>query len=520
MPTNTSRIDKPPLRPAGAVADGLALQARGIVKHYGGVRALRGVDFELHGGEVHGLVGENGSGKSTLLKVISGQVQPGAGGLELNGEQVRFADATHALAAGVVAVTQETTLVPALSVAENIMLGPRKPRTWRGIDWRATRREAKAALRRLDLDLDPGLPVGALRPDQQQMVEIARAISTNARVLILDEPTSSLDDDETEALFEVVRGLKRQGLAIVFVSHRMKEVFALVDRITILRDGSVVEAGPLAEYDRDRIIHLMTGRTVREVAAAPPRPASDDPILEVSDLSLPGRLHNVDLTVERGAIVGLAGLVGAGRTELLGSLFGLEAHASGEIRIDGKPVEIRRPADAMKHGLAFVPGDRKNLGLVLDMSVRENMLMARSSSELRLRRPNPAAERRLVETAVGDFRVKLESAAAEVWRLSGGNQQKVVLAKWLGTEPRILMLDEPTRGVDIGAKADIYQLLRKLRDEGLTILVSSSETPELLSLCDRILVLYRGAIAGSLEAQEADEAVITQMAMGHGTEVH
>jgi ABC-type sugar transport system ATPase subunit len=433
---------------------------------------------------------------------------------------VRFADPTHALGAGVVAVTQETTLVPALSVAENIMLGPRKPRTWRGIDWRATRREAAAALARLDLDLDLGLPVGALRPDQQQLVEIARAISTNARVLILDEPTSSLDDDEAEALFEVVRGLKRQGLAIVFVSHRMKEVFALVDRITVLRDGWVVGAGPLAQYERDQIIHLMTGRAVREVSATVPRPASHDPMLEVRGLSLPGRLREVDLTVERGAIVGLAGLVGAGRTELLGSLFGLEAHASGRIRIDGKPVEVRGPADAMAHGVAFVPGDRKNLGLVLDMSVRENMLMARTSSVPRLRRPNATTERRLVATAVDDFRVRLESAAAEVWRLSGGNQQKVVLAKWLGTEPRILMLDEPTRGVDIGAKADIYDLLRKLRDEGLTILVSSSETPELLSLCDRILVLYRGAIAGSLEAQEADEAVITQMAMGHGTEVH
>ena len=516
MPTDTS-LDTSPLDPAAAA--GLALRACGVVKRYGGVRALRGVDFELHGGEVHGLVGENGSGKSTLLKVISGQVQPDAGGLELDGEHVRFADTTHALAAGVVAVTQETTLVPALSVAENILLGPRKPRTWRGIDWRGTRQAASAALGRLGLDLDPGLPVGALRPDQQQMVEIARAISTNARVLILDEPTSSLDDDEVDALFEVVRGLKRQGLAIVFVSHRMKEVSALVDRITILRDGSVVSAGPLAEFDRDRIIHLMTGRTVREVTAAAPRAASDDTILDVRGLSVPGSLRGVDLTVERGAIVGLAGLVGAGRTELLGSLFGLEAHASGEIRIDGKSVAVRSPAEAMAHGLAFVPGDRKNLGLVLDMSVRENMLMARSSSELRLRRPNAAVERRLVETAVGDFRVKLESAAAEVWRLSGGNQQKVVLAKWLGTEPRILMLDEPTRGVDIGAKADIYQLLRKLRDEGLTILVSSSETPELLSLCDRILVLYRGTVAGSLEARRADEAVITQMAMGHGTEV-
>ena len=514
-------VSSRPIENPEALGDGggLALRARGIVKHYGGVRALRGVDFELHGGEVHGLVGENGSGKSTLLKVLSGQVQPQGGGLELDGQAVWFTDATHAVAAGVAAVTQETTLVPALSVAENIMLGPRKPRTWSGIDWRATRREASAALSRLGLRLDPGMPVGALRPDQQQMVEIARAISTNARVLILDEPTSSLDDDETEALFAVVRELKRQGLAIVFVSHRMKEVFSLVDRITVLRDGSVVDSGPLIEYDRDGIVHLMTGRRVRDVVPTHSRPASDDAILEVRGLASPGCLRGIDMTVERGSIVGLAGLVGAGRAELLGSLFGLMPHTTGTVRIDGEPVELRSPADAMRHGLAFVPGDRKNMGLVLDMSVRENLLMARTASQPRLRRTNAEVERRLVGAAAGDFGVRLESAAAEVWRLSGGNQQKVVLAKWLATNPRILMLDEPTRGVDIGAKADIYELLRKLRDDGLTILVSSCETPELLALCDRILVLYRGEVAGSVDALGADEAVITQMAMGHRADV-
>jgi ABC-type sugar transport system ATPase subunit len=495
------------------------LVATEIVKAYGGVRALRGVDLGLYPGEVHGLVGENGSGKSTLLKVISGQVQPQAGRLVLGGQETRFADSHHAVGAGVVAVTQETTLVPGLSVAENIMLGPRKPRTWRGIDWRATKREARAALERLHLDLDLDLPVGGLRPDQQQMVEIARAISMRARVLILDEPTSSLDDDEAEALFAVVRGLKLDGLAIVFVSHRMSELFSVVDRITILRDGSVVESGPIGDYDRDRLVQLMTGRAVRDAVAAPTTVATHDvPLLEVRGLSVPGRLAKVDLTVPQGAIVGLAGLVGAGRTELMRALFGLEPHATGSVRLAGRSVSLTSPSAAMREGVAFVPGDRKQLGLVLDMTVRENLLMARSALESRLRRPPVAAERRVVDAAVADFRVRLESAATQVWRLSGGNQQKVVLAKWLATDPRLLMLDEPTRGVDIGAKADIYQLLRGLRDSGLTILVSSSETPELLALCDRILVLHRGAVAGTLDARRANEALVTQMAMGHGTE--
>lgn len=492
------------------------LVAEGVRKRYGGVHALRGARLALRPGEVHGLCGENGSGKSTLLKVISGQVDADDGRVVLEGVETRFGDASEALAAGIATVSQERAVVPDLSVAENIFLGPRKARSWRGIDWRATRRRAREALDRLDCDVELDVPVGRLRPDLQQLVEIARALSTDARVLILDEPTSSLADDEVESLFAAVRLLKGSGVATVFVSHRLEEVFRLVDRVTVLRDGEVVGEGPIGEFDEPRLVHLMIGRELEELEVDHRRHEVEDAVLRVRDLGVPGRVQGVSFDVGPGEVVGLAGLVGAGRSDLLGALFGLEPEATGRIEIDGAPVRVRDPVQALRAGIGFVPADRKGLGLVLDMSLLENVLMAQTSRRLRFARPRRGAEQPVVDAAVRDFRIVAASTADPVSQLSGGNQQKVVLAKWFGTEPRVLVLDEPTRGVDVGAKAEIYRLLEAAKARGLAILVSSSETPELQRLCDRILVMFRGAIVARLTNEEADEARIARYAIGQG----
>jgi len=492
------------------------LNARLIEKSYGPVKALRAVDFELRGGEIHGLVGENGSGKSTLLKVLAGQLQPDTGTLELDGREVRFDDPADAMAAGIATVTQETTLVPDLSVAENILLGPRKPRRWWGIDWRGTRRIAEEMLARLSLDIDPGSPVGSLRPEQQQMVEITRALSMDARVVILDEPTSSLPDDQVAALFDVVRALREHGVAVAFVSHRFNEIFDLVDHISVLRDGEMVGGGPVSGYDRASLVHQMIGRELEELSFDQRQaPEDSDPVLRVRGFSLPGRVHDVDLQVERGEIVGLAGLVGSGRSTLLDGLFGLEPEAIGEVEIEGTSATATSPRAAMRRGFGYVPADRKAHGAVMDMSVRENLMMAETAQRSRLARPSRAEERASCERAVADYRIVTHSAETAVKNLSGGNQQKVVLAKWIATSPKVLMLDEPTRGVDVGAKAEIYKLLNEVKEGDVAILVSSSETAELQLLCDTILVMHRGRIAASLSREEATDARIAYYGMGH-----
>jgi ABC-type sugar transport system ATPase subunit len=489
------------------------LRAERVHRRFGGVHALRGAELTVYPGEVHALVGENGSGKSTLLRIVSGQLQPDDGELFLAGRDGPFRSASEALRSGVVTVSQETTLVPDLSIAENIFLGHRMPRRAGVVDWRATRRAAATAVGRLGLALDPAQTVRHLRPDQAQMVEIARALSLDARVLILDEPTSSLTDEEVEALFAAVRRLRDDGAAVVFVSHRLHEVFALADRITVLRDGRTVGSAPAAELDRQSLIGLMVGGALEDVDAAAHEADREDVVLRVRGLSRAGAFADVDLTVARGEIVGLAGLVGAGRTELLECLFALH-RADGEIELDGRRVAYRRPADAIRDGVALVPADRKRHGLVLDRSVHENLLMAVGARGMRLRRPSPKREAALVGAAVDQLRIRAHSPRVAVSTLSGGNQQKVLLGKWLETKPRLLMLDEPTRGVDVGAKAEIYRLLLEARAQGIGVLVSSSEIPELLTLCDRIVVMFRGRVAASLARDRATEALIAHYAGG------
>jgi ABC-type sugar transport system ATPase subunit len=491
------------------------LRAEGMHKRYGGVHALRGANLVVHPGEVHALVGENGSGKSTMLKVLSGQVQPDAGVITFAGRTRSFRNPTDALRQGIATVTQETTLAPDLSIAENVFLGHRMVRRGGLIDWRATRRRAEAALERLGLDLDPSLPVRRLRPDQQQMVEIARALSIEARVLILDEPTSSLTDDEVASLFALVRRLREQGVATIFVSHRLNEVFSIVDRVTILRDGRTVGAGPAGEFDRERTIHLMVGRALEELVP-PDESASDGAsCLRVRGLTLSGAFGDIDLDVRPGEIVGLAGLVGAGRSELLETLFGQYRADAGTVEVDGVPCSFRNPREAIGGGVAFVPADRKLQGLVLEMSVHENLVMASTSRLARARRPSRRRETALVAQAIEDLQIRAHSPRVPVSTLSGGNQQKIVLGKWMAASPKVLMLDEPTRGVDVGAKAEIYRLLFEAAERGIAILASSSEIPELLTLCDRVAVMFRGRIVATLSRAEATEARIAYFAGGH-----
>jgi ABC-type sugar transport system ATPase subunit len=481
------------------VSDAPILRAERVHKRFGGVHALRGAGLVVHPGEVHALVGENGSGKSTLLKILSGQLQADDGDLNVAGSTAT--------------VSQETTLAPDLSIAENIFLGHRMARRAGFVDWRATRRDAARALERLGLRLDPSLPVRRLRPDQAQMVEIARALSMDARVLILDEPTSSLTDDEVAALFAAVRRVREQGVATIFVSHRLNEVFALADRVTVLRDGRTVGSGPVVEFDRQKLIGLMVGRALEDTMAAE-QASAEDVVLRTRDLTLEGYFAGVDLEVSRGEIVGLAGLVGAGRTELLESLFGLH-RPSGLVEVGGREVSYRAPRDAIRDGIALVPADRKRHGLVLDRSVRENLLMAASSGAFRLRHPRASRELASVGATMEQLQIRAHSPRVPVATLSGGNQQKVVLGKWLETGPRLLMLDEPTRGVDVGAKGEIYRLLLEARSQGIGILISSSEIPELLTLCDRIVIMFRGGVAASLARADATEALIAHHAGGH-----
>jgi ABC-type sugar transport system ATPase subunit len=510
--------------PSGAPRAGSPLSVHGLEKRYGGVHALRGAHMTVSAaGVIHGLIGENGSGKSTLLGILSGEQRPDAGHVVVDGRPVAFASPVDALAHGIAMVSQETALALDLSIAENIFLGHRMPRRPWGIDWRATRRAAAQVLERLALDYDPGRAVRTLRPDQQQMVEIARALSLDARVLILDEPTSSLSDDEVGALFAAVRALKADGVSTVFVSHRMKEMFALVDEFTVLRNGATVAEGPAAAFDEDALVAAMVGDAksltrplVTRAATPPDREAR--PVLAVRGLSVDGTLSGVDLEVAAGEVVGLAGLEGAGRSELLEALFGLREIAAGRVELDGESFRPRSPRDAIEHHVGYLPPDRKVQGVVLKRSVAENLTMVLTAHVGRLRPPREASSAATIRQLYEVLRIRAASPAAAVGTLSGGNQQKVALGKWIAVENRLLLLDEPTRGVDVGAKAEIHELLRGAADRGLALLVSSSENDELLRLCDRIIVMYRGAVVASLPAAAATEPVLASYAGGRHDE--
>ena len=499
------------------------LEMRHITKSFPGVRALDGVSFDLHRVEIHALVGENGAGKSTLMKVLAGvYTYPQYGGdILIEGDVRRFAGVREAEKAGIAVIFQELSLVKEMSVAENIFLG-REPGKFGVIRWEELFRRARKLLHDLHLSIDPQTPIRNLGIGQQQLVEIAKALSHEAQILVLDEPTAALTDSEVETLFAILTKLRMRGVGMIYISHKLHEVFRISDRITVLRDGKTVGTGPANEWDEPKVIARMVGREVGDIFPVVDH-QQGDVIFEVRNISvsdpvLPGKklVDDVSFSVKRGEVLGIAGLMGAGRSDLLMAIFGAHAgRVSGEIRIDGKAVRITSPAEAIKHGLGFVTEDRKRFGLVLDQTILNNMTLAG------LRRISGRfftsidAESAASERTMKELHVKANSVFTIAGTLSGGNQQKVVLAKWLLTNPRVLFLDEPTRGIDVGAKQEIYAQINKLAKTGLAIVLVSSELPEVLGLSDRVLVLHEGRLTGEFTRSTATPEKIMACATGH-----
>jgi ABC-type sugar transport system ATPase subunit len=497
----------PPATGGGAVA----LTAADIVKTYPGVRALAGVGLELRAGEIHAVMGENGSGKSTLLSILSGAQQPDSGAILIDGKIYSGLAPAEARALGIALVHQEPQLAPALTVGENIMLG-RLPARRGLIGWAGLHRRAQTLLDECGFSVSSRAIVGGLSTGRRQLVEIAKGLVDRPRVLLLDEATSSLDDDDVSALFALLRTMRAQGTAIAFISHRMREVMTLADRATVLRDGQYVGTVNVVDSDERAIVSMMVGRDLDSYWHKADVPAGA-PVLEVRNVTR-GPLRDISLTVRRGEVVGLAGLVGSGRSALMRTLMGVKPARTGTIEVAGRPVRIRNPRDAHRFGLAYVPEDRKSEGLVLGWSILRNVALARMND----RRPwsflgNGFDRSALLDGGTG-LEIKSSSPAQVVGQLSGGNQQKVLLARELATAPDLLLLDEPTRGVDVGAKEDIYAQIAELVRGGMGLLVTSSELPELLGVCDRIYVLFRGRIVAEFDAASATEETITFRASG------
>lgn len=496
---------------------------RDITKTFPGVRALDGVTFDLRAGEIHALVGENGAGKSTLMKVVGGVYPHGeyGGEIRINGEVKKFSGIRDAERAGVAVIYQELSLVPEMTVGENIFLG-REPRRFGVVRWNALYAHAAKLLDDLHLSIDPHTPTNQLGIGQQQLVEIAKALAQDARILILDEPTAALTDAEVETLFAILEKLRARGVGMVYISHKLNEVFQISDRITVLRDGRTVGTEATSALDESKVIARMVGREVGDIFPESTHERGQT-VLEarnvtIADPNAPGKMlvRNVSFSVRRGEVLGIAGLMGAGRSDLLMALFGAHAgRMTGEILIDGKPVSIGSVGSAIRHGLGFVTEDRKRFGLVLDQTILNNMTLAGLPRLSGRFITDIDRETEAGEQARRDLRVKANSVLTIAGTLSGGNQQKVVLAKWLLTNPRVLFLDEPTRGIDVGAKQEIYREINRLAESGLAIVLVSSELPEVLGLSDRILVLHEGKITGEFKREEATPEKVMACATGH-----
>ncbi len=498
------------MSPSAPAEGEVVIAAVGIGKSFPGTRALDGVNLTVRAGRLLALLGENGAGKSTLMNILAGVFPPDEGTIQLEGRDVRFANPQEAQSAGIGIVFQELSLIPYLTVAENLFLG-REPLTAAGlIDTRRLLADSTALLRRLDLAVDPTALVADLRIGQQQLVEIARAVSAQARVLILDEPTSSLSGHEVEVLHGLIEDLKRRGVALIYITHKFEELAAICEDVAILRDGRLVGEALFRDLTREAMVRLMAGRETKELLQKTPHPPGDE-LLRATGLSLTGGevgrrflVENVSLSLRRGEVLGVFGLVGAGRTELLEALFGLHAERmTGELLIEGRPERFRSPADAIAAGLALAPEDRKRDGLVLPMSVAANASLASLQHTLRAGFVSESREAEHIQPYIDRFRIKLASIAQSVVDLSGGNQQKVILAKWLATAPKILLLDEPTRGIDVNAKREIYAFIDELARAGLGLIVVSSELPEVLALSDRVLVLREGRLSAEFSRAEA-----------------
>ena len=487
-----------------------------INKHFPGVHALKDAQFDVRRGEVHALLGENGAGKSTLIKIVSGVYPPDTGEMTLDGRNVHFTNPREAQQAGIATIYQELGLYPELSVAENIFMGhaPTKNRVFfRTIDWHRMESRAEDLLAELNIhDLDVQAKVGRLNVGNRQRVEIAKALSLNARILIMDEPTAALSENDVEQLFSIVRRLRQRGLSIIYISHRLHEVFELADRVTVLRDGEYIGAQAVKDTTESRLISMMVGRVIDKLF--PKQNAKiGEVVLEVRHLNRPPLTRDISFKVHAGEIVGLAGLVGSGRSETAQVIFGVLPAESGEIVLDGKPVEIQRPSQAVQYGIGYVPEDRGHQGLVREMTLRENTSMAVLESVSNHTFIHRAKERLLAKRSIDQLGIRTTGPEQIANKLSGGNQQKVVVSKWLASNPRLLIMDEPTRGVDVGAKSEIHRLMSQLAaEEGLAILMISSELPEILGMSDRVLVMREGQLVAEFTREEAtQELIVTAM---------
>jgi rhamnose transport system ATP-binding protein len=487
-----------------------------VSKSYGGVHAVSDVSFGIRPASTHALVGENGAGKSTLVKILTGVVAPDAGSVLVDVEPRTIGDPSAAHRLGIVAMYQDPTVFEDLTVAENVFAG-RYPRArLRAVDWRTMRREASRILQEIGADFAPDAPVRGLGVADRQLIEIAKALSSSARLLIMDEPTAALSLQEVDNLFAVVRRLHERGVSVLFISHRLEEVSEISDTVTVLRDGRHVDTRPTAELSHGEMIRLMVGRSLD--ALFPKEEAEiGEPVLEAEGLTRRGVFSDVSFHVRRGEIVGLAGFVGSGRTEVARCIFGIDRLDRGRLRIEGRAFRPRSPRAALKRGLAYLPEDRLRQGLVQPMSIERNATMAVLPELAPGGIVRPWRERRLARTFMERLRIKATSPRQIVRSLSGGNQQKVVLSKWLAAEPRILILDEPTHGVDVGTKADVHRTISNLATQGLAILLISSELPEILGMADRVLVIREGRLVGELSREEATQERIVQAAAGMGT---
>ena len=488
-------------------------ELRGVQKSFGGVDAVRGVDLVLSAGEIHALVGENGAGKSTLARLLGGVHRPDRGAVLIGGAEVDFHNPRDARARGVAVIYQEPALFGDLDVAENVFMG-RHPRDgWRGIDWRGMYRAVDDLLAPLGVALDARSPVRGLSVADQQVVEIAKALSLEASVVVMDEPTAALSSREVQRLFGIVRDLRERGVAVLFISHRLEEVFELGDMVTVLRDGQHVITAPAGELDRTALIRHMVGRELGELF---PKEAAEvgAPVLEARGLAREGSFEDISFSLRAGEIVGLAGLVGAGRTEVARALFGIDPLDEGEILVRGEPRRIGSPSDAVRAGIGFVPEDRQHQGLVLEMSIEQNETLPFLRRLSRFGLLQRGRERAVAREYADRLQVRAAGLNLPARSLSGGNQQKVVLAKWLATDPAVLLLDEPTRGIDVGTKAEVHRMISNLAAQGLAILLISSELPEVLAMADRVLVMHEGGITGEFGRDEADQETIMRAATG------
>ena len=498
--------------------DSPLLEMRGIVKSFPGVMALRGADFDVSEGEVHGIVGHNGAGKSTLIKILTGAYSRDGGTILLDGRSVQFHTPAAAQAGGIATIYQETNLVPYLSAAENIFLGREPRRPWGAVDWRAMRREADRLLCGLGIRLDVRVPTMRLSIAMQQMVMLARAVCLNARLVVMDEPTSSLDVNEVRVLFDVIRRFQSEGVGIIYISHRFDEIFALTDRVTVLRDGRLVRTLPTKDTNKLELVALMLARKTTDVEASGQTAfketvaeGSREPLLEVDGLTRRPAPLDVSVTVRRGEIVGLAGLLGSGRTELARAIFGADRPERGVITMAGRKVRIRSPRDAVRAGIGYTPEDRKTEGIVPALSVRDNIVLAALPHFTRFGILSTRRQRAIADELIKRLDIRTPSPSTPLRNLSGGNQQKVILARWLCRRPRLLLMDEPTRGIDVGAKAEVQRLIDEVAQDGLGVLMISSELEEVMEGSDRVVVMQEGQKVGELSHGEATEERVLRM---------